>query len=252
MTDLEKKIKKSLDEYLEFDSNIIFNNTDYLVIYGGAIRDIIASDDIHDIDIMCLPKSMDSSIKELEKLGYNYIDLYSKNILSLYKEISVIFEPRTYINSNLKKIQFIKPNVSKMFRMTDISRSDYFYKKSFFNLLQAVDLSCCGVFWDGENLYESITGSVRHCIEKKFVVYDDNYMYNPSRIEERKYKLFDRGWDEIINRTELRKTRTLKMDKILSEYPQNIGFMNKLGFSENEFIEINSHKSYNFNDDLPF
>ena len=56
-------IKEKLDEYLEFDSNLLFNRTpiqseyEYSIkvkrlvrIFGGAIRDIIAGQTINDID----------------------------------------------------------------------------------------------------------------------------------------------------------------------------------------------------------
>ena len=56
-------IKEKLDEYLEFDSNLLFNRTPILCkyggkvkrlvrVFGGAIRDIIAGQPINDVDIL--------------------------------------------------------------------------------------------------------------------------------------------------------------------------------------------------------
>ena len=53
-------IKEKLDEYLEFDSNLLFNRTPIeehsikfkrlVRVFGGAIRDIIAGQKINDVD----------------------------------------------------------------------------------------------------------------------------------------------------------------------------------------------------------
>ena len=54
---MNEKIKKRLDEYLEFDSGQIFRHCDLVRIFGGAVRDILADMEIHDIDILCGSKS---------------------------------------------------------------------------------------------------------------------------------------------------------------------------------------------------
>lgn len=43
----EDKIRKSLNEYLEFDSDKLFKSQFIVRIFGGAIRDIIAGQDIN-------------------------------------------------------------------------------------------------------------------------------------------------------------------------------------------------------------
>ena len=48
---IRDKIRQSLNEYLEFDSNQLFVSKINLVrIFGGSIRDIIANQPINDID----------------------------------------------------------------------------------------------------------------------------------------------------------------------------------------------------------
>ena len=53
-------IKSKLDEYLEFNSDELFNRNDFCVIFGGAIRDIVSGgkvENIKDIDVMGLSQS---------------------------------------------------------------------------------------------------------------------------------------------------------------------------------------------------
>jgi hypothetical protein len=247
MTDLEIKIKKSLDEYLEFNSNELFKNSDYITIFGGAIRDIIADQPINDIDILTLPVSMVTAMAVLEKHGYKQIELYSLETFRLYTEISVIQIPITYINSNFKKVQFIRPRIGKILPYNN-SYNEYSLITCFFNLLENVDLSCCGTFWDGENLYEAISGSVRHCMQKKFLVLDENSMYNRKRIEIRKYKMIDRDWDEIVNQNNLSKQRLKKIDDIFTENLQ----LNDYKIKKNFIQKFDIIKNNNYDEDLPF
>jgi len=268
MIDLELKIKEKLDEYLEFDSNLLFEGTDYLVIFGGAIRDIIADRynrdiQIHDIDIMCLPQSFARATENIKKYGYEFIELSSIGALSLYDLNHVIFEPHTYMNANRKIIQFIRPNSYEIIRKTKNiilqSRIDYeslYYEKlAFFELLSNVDLSCCGVFWNGHNLYESIPNSVNHCIDKKYQKLSNNIMVNSNRIHGRTNKLDERGWKQIYeSRNDLQKNRALKINEILSDYPQIDNYKQDIGFFNLKMPQIrfdNPSTCYD-SEDLPF
>jgi len=51
-------IKDRLDDYLEFDSNQLFEKGLLTRIFGGAIRDSIAGQKINDIDLLTGAKSM--------------------------------------------------------------------------------------------------------------------------------------------------------------------------------------------------
>lgn len=103
------KIKEKLDEYLEFDSSKLF--IDKLVrVFGGAVRDAIADMPINDVDI--LVGSMSCKIIEpiLESQGYIKSDyLCGRDLQSMYTNINVINEPRTWIKGN-KIIQLIRPS----------------------------------------------------------------------------------------------------------------------------------------------
>lgn len=224
MVNINKKIKKNLDYYLEFDSNLLFQNTDYLVIFGGAIRDSIAQcdddyADIKDVDILCLSQSMKVAQEVVMKYGYTPIPLSNIDIACLYNIQHVIFEPITYINKNFKRIQFIRPSGYYFNRKS--------YKLSYFSLLENVDLSCCGVFYNGI-LYESIAGAVDDCLSHTFYVCKQNSMYNQSRISNRIRKLFERNWVEYQLKTDIKYERAKKIQKIFSDIPTLLAFKNQL------------------------
>jgi hypothetical protein len=256
----KEKLKKELDNYLEFDSSLLFENTDYLVIYGGSLRDIISKNTINDIDIMCLPHSMETAIKALTDNGYFYIDLYTKDVLNMYDDLHVIFEPKTYINSKGKKVQFIRPSVNSTLSrnrprvFTDLDVLVY----SFIELLKNIDLSCCGLFWDGEELFESYIGSVKQCEERKFVELPRNTMYNRHRIDDRKRKMiYEKFFDEILENTlsDIRRERLHKLNEICTEeksiddYLKKISFDKKTGTNISDSYEEDSKIDF---DDLPF
>jgi len=109
---------------------------------------------------------------------------------------------------NFVPIQLIKPKLghffcdadgkSKGFRFVtnqkEINRSDISDVKKF--ILNNVDLSCCGVFYDG-NLNESIIGAIEDCEKKRFVIRQSAEFYNLTRTSSRIQKLYDRGWHNV-------------------------------------------------------
>ena len=145
-------IKEKLDEYLEFDSNLLFNRTPidgYSIklkrlvrVFGGAIRDIISGQKINDVDILVASQSLELVEFTLKESGYTYIEsLVPKDLASLYSDIHVISEPRTWIKGT-KIVQLIKPRIK--------SNQPKEYEQMFIDLIQNVDISSCGVSWDGE------------------------------------------------------------------------------------------------------
>jgi hypothetical protein len=96
-------IKEKLDEYLEFDSNLLFNSDNIKVkklvrIFGGAIRDIIAGQKINDVDILVGSKTLSYIEDILTNQGYNYMEsLGPKDLSAVYKDIKIINEPRTWV-----------------------------------------------------------------------------------------------------------------------------------------------------------
>jgi hypothetical protein len=201
-------IKKELSEYLEFDCDILFEDKSNLIrIFGGAVRDIIANQKINDIDILCAPRSINFIEYTLKKNGYNlFKNLSIKDIQDMYSQINVISEPHTWIKGT-KIVQIIRPRFSHI----NINHS---YRENFYDLIKNVDLSCCGVSYDGE-LREDFENAILHCLNKVFYINKNAKMYSYERSIRRKYKLEERGWKEIDNT--LSENRELKLKLLLHE-----------------------------------
>lgn len=189
---MDDRIKQKLSEYLEFDSDKLFKNKYNLIrVFGGAIRDIIADLPINDVDILCGSKAFKFVEFILENNGYTYFDsLNGKNLQEMYKDIHVINEPHTWIKGT-KIVQVIRP--------TNIS-SNLTYEESFNNLITNVDLSCCGVSYDGQ-LHEDFKNAIIHCQSKVYSVNHYALMYSENRAMHRRVKLQGRGWEEVNNET---------------------------------------------------
>lgn len=213
MTNISNKIKNELDSYIEFDSSeLFFDRT--VRVFGGAIRDIIAEMTIHDIDIICASKSaiiLDSILKEH---GYHYVEgLNPKDLSNIYTDIKVITEPKTYIKG-IKIIQIIKPSGAQS--------NVYHYIKSIERLISGVDISSCGVSYDGVHLIENVKDSILHCRNKVYQVNYGAQMSNPRRLDHRRAKLDSRGWDIIENG--LVGNRDLKIDEIFKTDSSEDGY----------------------------
>jgi len=196
-----KYVKERLDKYLEFDSDLILNNKNLLIrIFGGAIRDIIAKKEIHDVDILVSSLAFSVVKRIIEEQGYyHHKQLTSKDIQSVYSDIQVICEPHTFIKNN-KIIQLIRPRLhSRSIGPNQIKNNKEEYIKNFIELIRNVDLSCCAVSYDGENIYQNYPNSILHCQNNIFIQNKFATMYSQKREIHRKYKLLDRGWKEITN-----------------------------------------------------
>lgn len=219
-------IKEKLDQYLEFDSDQIFflkglRKNSVLRVFGGAIRDIIAEEPIRDIDILVGSQTYQSLRNILERNGYTFVEsLIGKDIQSIYSDIRVITEPHTFIKGT-KIVQVIKPAIQLSPKDLDKSK-EIIYKKGFTDLIQNVDISCCGISWDGINLYENYPGAISHCLTKSFIVNSRAKMYSPKRIIHRRAKLEERGWvestSELIERDK-------KIDCIFDNRRENISYI---------------------------
>ena len=216
---LTKKITKRISDYIEFDVENIFKTSDYITIYGGAVRDSIANLDIHDVDILCMPDSAHKLRNYIESIGYGMLDLVDIDAINMYKGISVISEPWTFMNKNRKIIQIIRPTFySKPSKQVIIENE---YINSYLNLIKNVDLSCCGVFIESKNdkitLKESCKNAILHCLSKTFDVNNWSLLYNPDRINARIFKLNNRGWlsaNTFIKKDILLLNRAMKLNNI--------------------------------------
>lgn len=204
----EDKIRKSLNEYLEFDSDELFRSKFNIVrIFGGAIRDIIAGQVINDVDILCGSKAIKYIEMVLEKNGYQYMEMLNgKDLQEMYSEIHVINEPHTWVKGK-KIVQLIRPSLGFQ------GKDESVYRQGFSELISNVDLSCCGVSYDGESLNEDYPNAIVHCQSKVFSVNMRAKMYSQKRVHHRKAKLESRGWKEVENKTNL--NRDLKINNVL-------------------------------------
>jgi predicted nucleotidyltransferase len=215
--ELKDKIKLKLDEYLEFDSDLLFrlekpsdNNKlqikTLIRVFGGAIRDIIADMPINDVDILVGAKTYKRLYSILESNGYKNMKILSpKDLSSVYSDIRIINEPHTWIKGH-KVIQIIRPVINTYYRKS--------YEEGFVNLIQNVDISCCGISYDGNRVYENYPNAISHSLCKSFKCNESAKMYSEKRFLHRKYKLMDRGWSEIDSISE---SRDFKINSILGE-----------------------------------
>jgi hypothetical protein len=216
-------IKEKLDEYLEFDSNLLFNRTPIqcdggkvkrlVRIFGGSIRDIIAGQPINDVDIIVGAQSSRLVELTLKEQGYTYMEsLTPKDLSSVYTDIKVINEPRTWMKG-VKIVQLIRP-VIRVTRDSDLR----YYERGFIDLIQNVDISSCGVSWDGENLYENFPNAIAHCQNLSFYVNKRAKMYSRNRSDMRTYKFIQRGWKQI-EMDDTAVARDQRIESILSDKP---------------------------------
>ena len=206
----EDKIRQSLSDYLEFDSDELFKSKFNLVrVFGGAIRDILAYQKINDVDIICGSKALKYIESVLEQNGYQYMEMLNgKDLQEMYSEIHIINEPHTWIKGS-KIVQLIRPS---NFVSNEIDSS--LYEEGFRDLISNVDLSCCGVSYDGEKIYEDYPNAIVHCQSKVYSVNKSAKMYSEKRINHRIHKLKDRGWEEIENKTDV--NRDMKINVLFN------------------------------------
>jgi hypothetical protein len=232
MNDLSIKVKSKIDEYLEFDSDILFEKCDFLEIFGGSIRDSIAGMKIHDVDILALSKSAKICAEILESKGYHFIELLNgKELQEMYKDIHCIFEPWTFLkqtspDDDLKMVQIIRPSIDvkndkDKIKLTNPDNSFNFLNESgFFRLMKEVDLSCCGVSYNGKIIKENCQDAIKHCQWGYYLINKEARMYNESRILMRTSKLDGRGWTNIENLSNEQKInfdRNQKLEYILND-----------------------------------
>lgn len=239
-----RNIKDGIDNYLDFDSNEMFVSGDYITIFGGALRDIVAGqeDKINDIDILCLPVSKRSLENVLMMNGYTKMNLIKPDLNFIYKDIRYIFEPSTYINSKRHIVQLIRPTNSNCI-MNNHRTSSKIYE-NYYTLLKNVDLVSSGLFYDGNNLYESVNGAYNFCKNKITKTLDDALMYNINRTYLRKEKLLYNGWKDYDRCDEIYK-RSLKIESLKINIDKFINIKTMCDFVESH---NNTYSVDSFND----
>lgn len=239
-------IKKRLDDYLGFDSNELLRPKKIIVegiprtvakfrqivgepfirIFGGAIRDSIAGKNIHDVDIVLGSKMLHTAEAVLHSKGFVYMEnLTGKDLGAMYKDLKIIDEPRTWLNpKNMAIVQLIRP-------------AGFTADNPIAAVVQNVDISCCGVSWDGEKLYENHPDAVLHC---QTMHYQTNYSgkMRTGRTSNRTWKLDSRGWKPLKGYYSI---RDLRIHAVLE-------------LEEIEFVTEHGKEQITYNNDdyLPF
>jgi|GEM_PF-6278693 len=187
---LHEQVKHKISDYLHFSIDKLLNNTD-AVVFGGAVRDSIANLDIHDVDILALPRATQTIASQLSVRGFIHLRMSNADIIKMYDGIKIINEPWTFVKGDTI-VQVIRPALGQF---TDL-------RLKFKEILANVDISACGVAYRQGELFETFEDEdispIKHCKEKVFVTLVDNIMHMSDRISHRKAKLFDRGWKETI------------------------------------------------------
>jgi len=187
----------------KFDDTISMLTEDCL-IYGGALRDILANQPIGgDLDIAVphehYPKlvqkfhdsarwvTKQASIPQLVPKGYRR------------PSARIIANVITFINLSGEEIQLIQANPSKEKTVMDDNKS---YNSGVINIIVNVDLRCSGIMMDVfGNVYEVIFGALQDC--EKFVL-NFNEKLNIKEVYKqtivgRIEKLMARGWKNNID-----------------------------------------------------
>ena len=209
LKDLEVKIIKRISDYIGFDVNEIFDVSDQITIFGGAVRDSLAGLEIHDIDILCMSESAHKLRDFLKQKDYVQVDLYDQDSLNMYKGISLISDPWTFVNNDRKIIQIIRPAAY---------RTVLEYSAAYRNLIKNVDISCCGVFLEKSNneiqLKEACKHAIIHSLSKIYEVNMHFKMYSQDRTMHRTNKLQARGWISLYRSM----TKTSDLCDLLSSF----------------------------------
>jgi len=252
LKDLQNKVEKGISDYIGFDVREIFNQSDYITIYGGSVRDSLAELDIHDIDILCMSESA-KKLRDfiVDEKNYQPLDLYDADALNMYKGISMIEEPWTFMNDNKKIIQIIRPRYAGYTTKVknDLNHITK-YQLAYYELIKNVDLSCCGVFLENNGeikLKEACKSAIIHCLSKTFKIQEWSKLYNKDRTMTRERKLTERGWDNLSEPSfnmyidkgyYIKKTRKLKLIEL--EFKPEYDF--KI-WKEQEYL--NNEKNFN-------
>lgn len=211
--ELTNRCVTEISNYLGFPASTLLEAGDYLTIFGGAVRDSLAGKEIHDIDIMSLPKSAHLLSKKLEELNFKRVDLYDRVELELYKDIHLISEPWTFVDGK-RIIQIIRPTAG-LHGKDSITLGTYL--DALYSLLSDVDISACGVFLERDKdaiirLKESHPSAISHCRSLVFRRLRNNRMFGEERTRYRSMKLEERGWKDLTNNQNLKDERKIKLN----------------------------------------
>lgn len=226
-------LNNRLNEYAEFDLNTLYNISKNVRVFGGAVRDSISDREIHDIDILVEKRAINKCCEILSNNGYRNSEILTgKDISEMYKRISVINAPQTWLKGG-KIIQLITPTLNPY--------NGYKYEDVYKSIMQGVDIRCCGVSFDGKTLYENTPKAVEDCEVGFLKVMSENFFEESTRTLSRVYKLEKRGW--VTNPFDKSLNRNIKLKKL---------FSNKKFDYKTEYSKTNAHKKTIIDNNIPF
>ncbi len=183
-----------------FDDAILILNEGCL-IYGGAIRDIIADMPIHgDLDIAIpynqyqnIMRKFDNSPRWVRKPKAKSLFVskiqYSEQIRSLIKNMI------TYNDLSGAEVQLIQSSACR-------GMGDTKYDEGIMNLVHNVDLLCSGIIMDiNGKVTEVLPGAVKDCENRELNLNKeiDRKLIDVKVLRNRIQKLVKRGWKNNIN-----------------------------------------------------
>lgn len=188
---LAEKTWLRISHYLGFDVDIELLSEDDAIVFGGAVRDSLADQPIHDVNMLVLPTSGLWDEEKLRRHGFQRIIPSNQEVLSYMGLSRGVQEPLTFFKND-SIIQLVRPV------FTDASsRGQTFHGKgNLLKWLENSDISACGIAYDGK-IHEVVPFAIDDCLNKTFSVNISTPLYQPDRAAVRIAKLVSRGWKQI-------------------------------------------------------
>lgn len=187
----------------KFDDAII-NLEEGCIVYGGAVRDLLAGLPIGGDCDVAVPSFMFNDIVNRFNTSVRWVPadpvlnadgstpFGSGNPTTAKKVVSSV---RTYKNINGYSVQIIGPENKENIYIHDI-------QTGVVDIVRNVDIVCCGVFTDiFGNLYEIVPGAIEDC-KNRVLRFNHDIQATKASIEalkKRINKLEERGWENNID-----------------------------------------------------
>ncbi len=223
ISNIHNFVHDNISEYLGFDIDELLYGTDAKV-FGGAVRDSIAklknnndvilneitgmNFNINDVDIIGLGNSIRKVENKLLDMGFNILKPCLDTGLIYVECNKIIHEPITLVKNNIK-IQLITPTVG--YNNVELP------EKILLNIVNNVDIRCCGVYYQNGVVYETIQHAICDCFYLNIYKNITSEMVT-SRYHIRINNLMCRGWKEEIDPNTIKENiRNFNLAYILDE-----------------------------------
>lgn len=177
--------------------NVIQMLNSETIIFGGALRDVIAGMEIEgDLDVITSTSGYEK-IRDVIESDVRWSISPSKGIMD-YKEAGAV-EVKEYISYDNKRVQFIIPNDSGIFsRIMDNYSTNTISK--LIDSVRDVDIVCCGfVMLENGKVFEVLPEAYDDCKNKILRLNTSSKKIGIDRLKNRVSKLVQRGWISKID-----------------------------------------------------